>query len=227
MRMKLMAKTIKTTLDEFIATMAECYGEVIREDIPEEIFEKIVERVEIARDKAVGDLGEMLRLEVVRAVDRHPAIAASKLMPSDLTAPAPTTALEPVARPVERTIPAPPPMAAPAASPLPRDVGGAEDPYLKGPPATPPPPAANMGRGDDIFDPMEEGMDHAPPAMTVEEEKRMEAGLPRKPYRPHIHHDGNTPREVPLNAALAAKKDVPPPESAEEAVPFVEETTNA
>ena len=39
-------------------------------------------------------------------------------------------------------------------------------------------------------------LDHAPPDMTIAEEKRLEAGLPRKPYRPHIRMTAQGPEPV-------------------------------
>mgnify|MGYP001822542314 CR=1 FL=1 len=207
-----MSQTIKTTLDAFIVAVVNSYTEVIREDIPDEKFEKIVEEVQVARDKAVDLLSTLLRQEVVRAVERHPAVLAKKLTPSDI-GPQPTNrVMEPQPSktliPPGATMPVAPPMAAPGNSPLPRDVSESVDPYMNGIPDTPPPAAPTSGGmfADDFSDPME-GVDHTPPVMTVEEQKRMEAGLPRRPYRPHIHHDGNTPREIPLNADLAAKNE--------------------
>ena len=225
-------KTIKQTLDEFIVVVAESYGEVIRTDIPDEIFERVVQNVQDARDTAVTDLANILREEVRQAVDRHPAIVTKKLIPSDIeavpTAPANPVVPTPVPQPAgspPAEIPTAPPMAAPSLTPPPREVSESEDPYMHGIPNSPPPAAMGGGgapMADEFFDP-NEGVDHAPPVMTVEEERRMEAGLPRRPYRPHIHHDGNAPREIPLNAALAAKKN-PPAE--EDEAPFVEEVTN-
>lgn len=48
--------------------------------------------------------------------------------------------------------------------------------------------------GDDALE-----IDHKPPTMTLAEEKRVEAGLPRKLYRPHIHVDHTGRQEVAPN----------------------------
>lgn len=53
--------------------------------------------------------------------------------------------------------------------------------------------------GDDALE-----IDHKPPTMTLAEEKRIEAGLPRKLYRPHIHVDHTGRQEVSPNGVPLA-----------------------
>lgn len=50
----------------------------------------------------------------------------------------------------------------------------------------------------------EEPVEHTSPGLTIAEERRIEAGLPRKLYRPHIHIGPSGKVEVPLNAPVPA-----------------------
>jgi len=176
-----MKAILKKELNDFLFAIAESYDGLVMSNIPDARFEKVVTEIQAAQDKTLNKLIEVSRQladESAKAVIYQTHMSET---PKELK------------EVVEDIVPKPT-FLGPAPAP-PRQVAEDTPPQMKQ--LLEAADRVSTGVGEALLDFGDDGeLDHEPPTMTLAEEKRIEAGLPRKLYRPHIHVDHTGRQEV-------------------------------
>ena len=202
-------KEIKKELGVFVEATAEAYTGIIEPviaSIPDVAFDHAVEQVARAKTRAEDALVKITFAAVEEAfslMPSEPVDIKSRLIPVEkeiegelrqvtYLPPPPTQHIPPKASPVLEGEITPPPR-------LTVEEGGSAT--MEGPGRAD--LAAPMG--DEFYDPFEP-IDHTPPTTTLEQERRMQLGIPT-PARPTVHFDGKSrveQRAVAQKAVTAA-----------------------
>lgn len=234
--MKMNAKEkIAKELDALVLLIAEAYNELVTGEISDQEFAAAVDKVTIARDKTADNFLELIK-EVVQ--DTVASVAAettvTKEVQLDKLTPPPVISDPPTYTRVPDPVK---PVMLGESQPLPRTTEDPVDLYagkhqLPNMPAPSLPNVPNVSSGiseaASVVDIDPGAVDHPAIGLTLEQEKRQEAGLPIKPYRPTIHFNHQGPQEELFNkdavslAPPTPTLPIPEPAPKVEAAPKVE-----
>lgn len=191
---------IAKELDALVLLIAEAYNELITGKISDQEFGAAVDKVTVARDKTADNFLELVK-EVVQDTVASVAVETTVTKEAQLNKLTPPPVIS--APPTYTRVPDPvKPVLLGESQPLPRTTEDPVDLYAGEHqlPNMPPPPLPNVpnvssgiSEAAGVVDIDTGELDHPAIGLTLEQEKRREAGLPIKPYRPtvHVNHHGS------------------------------------